>query len=209
MTFGPGLKRNWERITACIAWLAVGLQFYLMMQNKVAGTNETIVRFFSFFTILTNILVAFSFTVLAINIDGRISRFFLKNTVQTAITLYILIVGLVYNTVLRWQWSPQGWQRIADEALHVVTPGLTLIYWVFNVQTKQLRWENAYPWLLYPFIYLLYVMIRGSFSHFYPYFFINADELGYAKAIMNALYVTAAFLGVALLLIWIGRSKKI
>jgi hypothetical protein len=52
-------------------------------------------------------------------------------------------------------------------------------------------------------------MIRGSFSNFYPYFFIDVSKLGYTKAFTNAVYVTVAFFAVSLVLIWIGRKKKI
>ncbi len=43
-------------------WMALIVQFILMMQNRVVGEFETIVRFFSYFTILSNLLVALSFT---------------------------------------------------------------------------------------------------------------------------------------------------
>jgi len=51
-------------IGAVITWLAVLLQFYLTIENRIASIPETIIRFFSFFTILTNTLIAICFTVL-------------------------------------------------------------------------------------------------------------------------------------------------
>jgi len=198
-------KKIFQGLIAIVAWLALILQFYLMMQNRVAGKPETIIRFFSFFTILTNLFVAITFTVLS---AGRQDNFFSKPSVLSAITVYIFIVGLVYNTVLRSIWNPKGLQLYVDEALHVATPMLCLFYWFLYVPGKGLKWKNAFSWLLYPLIYLLYVLIRGSFSHFYPYFFINADELSYEKVIINSLYVTLAFLVVSLVLIAIGRSLK-
>lgn len=193
---------------AFIGWLAVVVQFYLMMQNRVATVPETIIRFFSFFTILTNILVAISFTILAIGKNASSYRFFSTTNVITAITTYIFIVGLVYNTVLRSVWDPHGVQLYVDEALHVATPVLCLLYWFLFVPGRSLKWKDAIAWLLYPLIYLVYLLARGAVSNFYPYFFINVDELGYSKVFVNAVYVTLVFLLVSLLMIWAGRSLK-
>jgi hypothetical protein len=72
--------------------------------------------------------------------------------------------------------------------------------------------KKALPWLWYPLMYCVYVMIRGSFSGFYPYFFLNVTELGYGKALMNCFYVTLTFLILSLLLIgfsnWLARLEK-
>ena len=198
-------KKIFQWIIVIIAWVAVIIQFCLMIQNRVASISETIIRFFSFFTILTNILVAVAFSVLA---AGKQSNFFSNPSILSAITVYIFIVGLVYNIVLRSIWDPKGLQLYVDEALHVATPVLCLVYWFLYVPGQGLRWRNTFLWLWYPLIYLVYVLIRGSLSHFYPYPFINVDKLGYQKAIINSLYVTVAFLVVSLLLVWIGRSLK-
>jgi hypothetical protein len=184
------------------------LQFYLQIANRTTSIAEAIIRYFSYFTILTNMLVAISFTSLLLP-NSRWHSFFLRNTVLTAVTLYILIVGLVYNLVLRSQWNPQGLQLVADNGLHTITPLLTLCYWFAYVSAKNIKWHQTAPWLIYPFAYLIYALIRGSFSHFYPYFFINVDNLGYSKALLNAVFVTAAFLVVALLLVVAGKIKRV
>src|SRR5258705_6908454 len=88
-------------IGAIIGWFAVGLQFYLIIVNRVTSVPETIIRFFSFYTILTNILVALYFTVLLLKPDFRWGNFFSRANVITAITLYITVVGITYNLILR------------------------------------------------------------------------------------------------------------
>ncbi|HEX4958333.1 MAG TPA: Pr6Pr family membrane protein [Lacibacter sp.] len=201
-------QRLFQITIAIITWLMLLLQFYLQIANRTTSIPEAIIRYFSYFTILTNLLVAISFTSLLLP-GSRWHSFVSRNTVLTAITLYILIVGLVYNLVLRSQWNPQGLQLVADNGLHTITPLLTLIYWFVYVSAKNIKWYQTAPWLIYPFAYLIYALIRGSFSHFYPYFFINVDNLGYSKALLNAGFVTAAFLVVALLLLGAGKIKRV
>jgi hypothetical protein len=50
-------------IGALIGWIALIGQFYLILENRVVSVPETIIRFFSFFTILTNIIVAVCYSI--------------------------------------------------------------------------------------------------------------------------------------------------
>ncbi len=200
-------QRIAQLIIAFVTWAAVLLQFYLQIANRTTGVTEAVIRYFSYFTILTNLLVAVCFTGLLFK-ESKAERFFKQPSVITAVTVYILIVGLVYNLVLRSQWNPQGLQLLADNLLHTVTPLFALLYWIIYVPAKDISWKQTPAWMLYPLFYLVYVIIRGSFSNFYPYFFIDVSKLGYANAFTNALYVTSAFFIVALVLIWIGSKKK-
>lgn len=201
-------QRIAQFIIASITWVAVILQFYLQIVNRTTAVPEAVIRYFSYFTILTNLLVAVCFTSLLLK-ERKAERFFKQPSVLTGVTVYILIVGLVYNLVLRSQWNPQGLQLLADNLLHSITPLFALLYWIVYVPAKEISWKQTPAWMLYPFFYLIYIMIRGSFSNFYPYFFIDVSKLGYTKAFTNAVYVTVAFFAVSLVLIWIGRKKKI
>lgn len=200
-------KRFLQISIATIAWFAVILQLYLQIINRTTAVSEALIRFFSYFTILTNIMVAVGFTSLARQ-KGRAFHFFSNPGILTAVTVYILIVGLVYNLVLRSLWDPQGLQLIVDNLLHSVTPLLTLAYWFTYTSTQKINWKQPVAWMLYPLFYLIYVMARGSFSDFYPYFFIDADKLGYSKAFTNAVYVTLGFLIVSYLLVGLGKFRK-
>lgn len=201
-------QRLAQIIIAFIAWFALILQFYLQIVNRLTPVSEAVIRYFSYFTILTNLLVAICFTSLVVT-DNKGNRFLTRPSTITAVTVYILIVGLVYNLVLRSLWDPQGLQLLADNLLHSLTPLLALIYWFLYVSAKEINWKQTATWTLYPLIYLIYVMIRGSFSNFYPYFFIDASKLGYTKALTNVVYITIAFFLISLLLIWIGKKKKV
>jgi hypothetical protein len=202
------MKKNLSLIFAIIAWFAVIVQFYLMMDNRVASVPETIIRFFSFFTILTNTLVAVYFTIqsLAKNQKG----FWLQPGTLTAITVYILVVGLVYQLVLRQIWEPEGMQKIVDELLHSVNPVLVLIFWSLYEKRDNIRWNQLPYWLIYPLIYLVYILTRGQLSGFYPYPFINVTDLGMKQVLVNSFFLLLLFLGLSAGLVWVAKrtSKK-
>lgn len=186
-------------------WFALIAQFYLIILNRTTSIGETIVRYFSFFTILTNLLVAMCFTFLLLNSKSRFGNFFSTPKSLTATTVYILIVGAVYNAILRFLWEPQGLQLIVDEILHTVIPLLCIIFWWKYVKPKPSKWKDAFPWLIYPLVYIFLVLIRGAISGFYPYPFIDVNTIGYARVFINSGILAACFLFFSFLFIAIGR----
>lgn len=201
-------RKIYLTIGAAVGWIAVALQLYLIIANKARSVFETIIQFFSYFTILTNILVAWCFTVLLMKSGSGFVKFFIRPKVLTAITVYITIVGIVYNVILRYIWDPKGLQFIVDELLHSFIPVFFILYWWIFVPKHELKWADTLPWLIYPFVYLLYVLTRGAFSGLYPYPFINVDDLGYYKVFLNSSVLLIAFLILSLLFVAIGKIAQ-
>jgi hypothetical protein len=198
-------------ITALTAWIALGLQQYIII-DRTPGNGLTPIqavwRFLLFFTILSNLLVAISLTTILIKPTSSAGRFFEKPATIAAITLYIFIVGLVYNLVLRNIWNPTGRDKVADELLHVAVPLLYTIYFLFFAPKEWLPWKTLLPWLIYPAVYLIYAMIRGVLENFYVYPFLDLNVLSTSKVIFNCSMVLIAFVVVGLLFIGYCRFIK-
>lgn len=210
------MNRTFHRYTktvmlaiAGIAWIALVLQLYILLDKATAmGMTSlgAVARFLAFFTILTNLLVALCLSCSSMRTKGRWGRFFSKPPVQAAIALYILVVGIVYNAILRFLWQPSGLQKVADELLHVVVPLLFVCYWLLFVIKGQLKWRHAFQWLLYPAVYLCYALLRGGLGGFYPYPFINVTELGYSRVLMNAAGLLLVFIAGGFLFVGIDKT---
>jgi hypothetical protein len=194
-------------IGAIIGWFAVTAQLYLILFNRVASIEETIVRFFSFFTVLTNLLVAIYFTVSWLTPNSGLGHFFARPGVFTATAVYIVIVGLVYQLILRGIWHPTGLQRLVDELLHSVMPLYFLIYWFTGLAPKTVHWRQQFSWLIYPLVYLIFILLRGAVANYYPYPFVDVMQLGYNQVLMNCTVLLLVFSGISALMIWINRIK--
>lgn len=190
---------------AVLGWFALVAQFRINMMSGVATTAELIIRYFSYFTILTNLLVAVCCTCIAVNPRKGWGAFFSKTQTLTAITVYILVVGIVYNIILRFLWQPKGLQKLVDELLHSVIPALFLLYWLLLINKQTLQWKQIFAWLAYPLAYLLFILVRGSSSGFYPYPFVNVAALGMNKVLLNSVAITILFIVIGLLLIAAGK----
>lgn len=190
---------------ALLALAAVVVQFALMLTNSTNTVAESTIRFFSYFTILTNTLVSVYFFYRAYRLHGHRNSIPYHFGTLTAITVYITIVGLVYQLLLRHTWSPTGLQRIVDEMLHSVNPVLVIGYWLLNKKENTLAYHRLVRWLIYPLLYLICVLIRGYFSNFYPYPFLDVTSLGFQQVIVNSFGITLLFIIISVFFIGIAK----
>jgi len=194
------IKNIFACVIACLAWFSIIFQLFL--------TTGTIGNFFSYFTILCNLLVAVSLTIALLTPTSKPGSFFLKLTVQSAIALYIFIVSVVYNLVLRGIVALEGWQLFVDTMLHVIVPILYLLFWIFFRTGGILKWQDIINWIYFPLLYLIYSLIRGAITNWYPYPFLNVATNGYAKVFLNIFIILLAFLAAGLVLVFVTRLIK-
>lgn len=189
---------------AITGWFAVITQLVLLLQNTTDTLLAALIQFISFFTILTNTLVATYFTVIALVPQSGPGRFFNQPNIATAIAVYITVVGLVYNIILRHIWNPEGLQKLVDELLHSVIPVYFILYWILYISKATLRWENIFNWMYYPLLYFIYVLLRGAVTGRYPYPFVDVLSIGYPKVFINSGIVLLVFLVLSGLFIGAG-----
>lgn len=198
------MKSKLAIIFALIGWFAVIGQYILMIENRVTSVLETNIRFFSFFTILTNILVALYFT-LTFFYHSQPQRRFNRPGFLTSITVYISIVGLVYQIVLRALWAPTGFQFVVNELLHSIIPVLAIGFWYFYENSKSVKYAEIAKWMIYPLVYLVYLLIRGNFSTFYPYPFVDVTSIGIQKVLLNSGVLMVLFAAISFAFLFVGK----
>jgi len=203
-------QRTYTIIAAVLGWSGLAIQLYLILFARWADDASLmggLVRFFSFFTVLTNTLVATALTCALTDRHSRGHRFFRHPAVCSGIAASIALVSLAYNLLLRHLWQPQGWQLVANELLHDIMPLAFVVYWWLYVPKGTLRIGHVLMWITYPVLYFGYVLFRGDMIGDYMYPFINIGTIGYGKAFINAFGVLAGFVGVALVVFAVDRFK--
>jgi hypothetical protein len=194
-------------LTAALGWIGLILQFPLTIENsRVQGMTLAggIIAYLSFFTILTNLLIAIALTA-SLRPKSRVGRFFTRPGVTSALAAYIATVGIVYSLLLRDLWNPEGLQKTADILLHDVVPLMFVGSWLFLFRKARLPWKGVLLWLAYPLAYLCFALVRGALTGRYPYPFIDAGKLGYAATLGNAAALLVAFAILCLVIVAIGR----
>lgn len=195
-------------LIAVLGWLALILQLVLTIQLATSlgrTVGSAVWQWLGYFTITTNLLVAAVSSKLAITTLGGWQRRPSSADVQGTAAMSIVVVGLIYNLVLRNLWQPQGWQWLADALLHSVIPALFVLHWWLFAPKRMLHWRRLPYWLIYPAAYLVYALIRGGINGWYPYPFIDVGTLGYARVALNAGGILLTFLAMACLLLSAAR----
>ncbi|MEP7185321.1 MAG: Pr6Pr family membrane protein [Rhodanobacter sp.] len=181
---------------ATLGWFALALQLWLTVQLTRSHGGSTLAGawiYLDYFTVLTNGVLATALTVDARGPRGQFGRWLMQPESIIAVAASIFIVGMVYNLALRGLWQPTGWQRLADELLHVVMPLLGLGFWWLATAGRRVGARRLLAWLLYPLGYLAYALARGAIDGRYPYPFLEVATLGYPRVLMNAAGVACAF----------------
>jgi hypothetical protein len=165
-----------------------------LLATDVPPAPTRVIRFFSYFTIESNLLVAITATMLALEParDGRLFR------VLRLDALFGISVTLVtYAVLLAPQHDPHGLNAATNAGLHYVAPIMTILGWLAFGPRPRIDETTLLLALIWPTAYIAYTLAHGAASEWYPYPFIDVEQLGYVTALRNGLGMVILMAGVA------------
>ena len=183
--------RVWHLVTFAVAVFALVFQLVLILRGdsvldeaNAPGSAEAVRRYFFYFTIQSNIAVAWVTYLLA---RGRESdtRFF--RVLRLDAVLAIAVTGVVHWFLLRPILDLEGASYVADKLLHVVVPLLAVVGWLVFGPRGLVRSSDVPPALVWPVAYLLLILATGPVFDWYPYPFLDVAEHGLGVVLLNSL----------------------
>lgn len=190
---------------------AVGLQFEIMttLLMEVGGLDYAgaVVGFFSYFTILTNMLAVTVHLAGLLGENGALA-FFQRPLVRGAAVVSILVVSVIYHLLLANLWNPQGLHYYTDLLLHYVCPALMVVWWLGFGRTGLLRWSDVPAFLIFPLAYLVYVLVRARIVGIVPYPFLDYWTHGWWMVAQTALGIAVLFAVIGALIVAIDRFLR-
>jgi hypothetical protein len=205
----PARARTVHLVVAAAAWFALVLQLVLVVKGSVIlvdddppGLATRVGRYFAYFTIQSNILVAYTSTWLAR--DPALDRPGWR-AVRDASLIGITVTGLVHFFLLRPLLDLDGADWLADKLLHMVVPVLALAAWAWVGPRPRVTWRDAAYALLWPVAWLAFTLGMGQVSGWVPYPFLDADSEGWASVVVVSIGITVLLLALAALLRWLDR----
>ena len=206
---------------------AVIAQLVQSVSNAVdAGRHvpTIITNFFSFFTILSNVSAAVVLVVAALWFltrgRGRDAEPTGIAVALACVTTYMVITGLVYNTLLRgYDLEPGAVVPWSNEVLHLVGPLFLLADLFVGPLRRALPWRTVWAIVAFPIVWVVYTMIRAPFitnpgsgdPFWYPYPFLNPNFAdlqpisGYPGVVLYVIGISVAIIAVGALVVWWGR----
>jgi hypothetical protein len=176
---------------------------YSFVQSGNSGVN-----FFSYFTILTNLFVAIVLVVSAINLIRRKPPTETDDIIRGSATGSIAIVGIVFGLLLSQMDS--GMIPWTNFVAHYLMPVIMVLDWLLHPPQSKLLLKHIWFWLIYPLTYLIYSLIRGAATNWYPYWFIdpNQSPRGWTGVALFATAITLGFILVSFALLRLGNKLK-
>lgn len=197
------MARSLAILLTLIIWPALGYHLGNIVGSFMADGYSMaygVGRYFAYYTILTNIVVAIVASGLALGVQswwtGARARF--------AVAVSIIMVGVVYSVALRHLNPTEGWGRAADQIVHDAAPILFALIWLL-MRKGDAIWKDIAWAITGPTLYTIYVLIRGAISGWYPYWFLDVSESGAVTVSINIVILVAVFSACGALLIWIDK----
>lgn len=199
------LARAFLGATAVIVGFGLVLQLVLSTTAESgAGAFEStparVVNFFSFFTVLSNILVAATTGLLALRMDRRSALF---RTLRLDGVVAIAVTGVVFHLTLADLQELTGWDALADSLLHTLSPILCVVGWLAFGPRGALDRRVVVGAVVAPVVWIVYALIRGELVQdrhgrdYYAYPFMNVQDHGYPVVLVNVSLVAVLFLAIS------------
>lgn len=203
---------------------AIVAQLVQSVSGAVANGRDilTIVtNFFSFFTILSNTGAAVILAIAAV-------WYFSRGRAETAeprwlafllaaVTSYMVVTGIVYNTLLRGiALEPGAVVPWSNEILHLVGPLFLLADLFLGPLRRALPWRTVLGIVIFPLLWVAYTLLRAPFivnpgtgdPYWYPYPFLNPNGPGgWGSVVVYVVVIAVAIIVVAWFVVWVGRRR--
>ena len=190
--------RLWHGITFVVALVALVLQTVLVFQGgrvlddaEVLPLATRLLRLISYFTIQSNIAVAIAAGILMRRPDADGQGF---RVLRLDAVIAITVTGVIHFFLLRPLLQLEGADAAADLLLHVIVPVLAFLGWLLFGPRPRIAGRTIGLALIWPVLWLGYTLLLGEINGWYPYPFIDVNELGYPRTLLNAAGVTLLFL---------------
>ncbi|GAB2555193.1 Pr6Pr family membrane protein [Kribbella endophytica] len=192
-----GAGRIFHAVTALVVLAGIVIQLVVTATSSdgfFPDNPDRVFNVFAYFTIQSNLLLGGTTLLLALGTDSD-SRLF--RTLRLNGVLCIAVTGIVYWIALNHLANFTGAAAVANLLLHTIAPILGVVGWLVFGPRGRTSLEIVGWSIVYPLLWLVFTLIRGAAIGFWPYPFVDADDLGYAKVLVNCLLVALLFLALA------------
>ena len=169
-----------------------------------------VINFLSFFTILSNALSAIVLLIGAWYAFRAPSDPDWFNMTRASVVTYMATTFVVYNLLLRDisldQATTLPW---SNEILHVWAPLYVVLDWVLAAGRRPIAWKRIWTIAIFPIVWVIYTMIRGAVTGWYPYPFLNPEVspgVGYGGVAVYVIAIAAFILLVGAGILGISRG---
>ena len=168
----------------------------------LAGMPGRVFDFLSYFTVLSNVLVA---VVMALLWRDPQRNGALFRVLRMDALIMITVTGLIYWGVLAGGVELQGLEYVTNTIEHTLVPiAAVLVFLIFGPR-GQFRVSTVFVALILPIAWALVILVRGAVISAYPYGFIDVARYGYGSVFQSIAGV--AVFGIIIGFVFLGIDR--
>lgn len=185
------MKRKLSLAIFLLATLGVLATVISIGMENPDSPVKTALGAFKYFTIQSNVIVIIYFSmVYSMKFDSKP----VFHTLLGGVTVYITITFIVFAALLQSVWNPQGLGLIGNILNHYAVPLMTIGFLIYFRKDYQFRYRDVRYWILYPIVYVIFLIIHGLVTQDYIYPFFEIDEIGFGNFILMFSIIMTLFL---------------
>lgn len=209
----PGVGTGHVAFVRIYRWAAAALVLSAAVHTVTSGWDEptfSLANFFSYFTVLSNLYAMVVLAVTGAWAGERLSHRW--ELARGASVLYMAMTGLVYAVLL--SGVDVQTDQYTNWVMHRIVPLVVVLDWLYRPpRARGIDGREALVWLAFPFLYLVYTLVRGPIADWYPYPFMDPTrDGGYARVALNCVGVAVGFVAAAWLVArtpeWLSRRRR-
>jgi hypothetical protein len=184
-----------------LTFLAIGVQLVTLANDG----HLDLVNYFSYFTILSNLIGA---TLLLVGVARwRAPRSARIDLLRGGAVVYLVVTFIVFALLLADTDVDLAIPWV-NGVLHEIIPIVVVIDWLIDPPTTRLTNRNGLLWLGFPSVWIAYVLIRGAIVDKYPYPFLDPANGGYATVAMYSVMILALMVAMCAAVVAVGNWAR-
>lgn len=184
------------RLLLTIFWPSSDLDPHLLVRLE---------RFVSYFTIQSNFaaLLASLAVVRGRPLDTAFGR-----SLRLASLVGMTVTCIVYIVVLSGDSTSTGIDQVANLMLHYFGPPLFVLAWIGFGPFFSLGIRDIPGALVWPLLWIIYTLVHGAITDWYPYPFIDVATKGYGAVFVNIAAITVFALVLCAFYVGVDRLRR-
>ena len=182
--------------------------------DRTLNNNFRPFEYFAYFSIVTAIFAGALLLVVGVRALRNLEEGKRLEIARLSLTVAMVVVGVVYHALLSdvandVRDGDYVWPVFPNEFIHTYAPILIVLEYLVSQKTFNIRLRAALWVAVFPLVWLMFSVIRGSITNWWPYWFINPNgEAGFIGMLSYIGAITAFFLTLGFIVLGVKKLLR-
>lgn len=183
---------------------------YILFINPVDGFSiNNLLKQLGHFSIISFLIVTATFIILTISQLSKSKKIYPKAEHRGAALLYSTVTCFIFVLFFHKKMDTQGFQTYVFYFAHIAFPLFLLIDNTISLPSKIYKYDLLIYWLIYPFYYLIFLIVESYIFHYTRYQFLAINDQYQSFYPIAILLLTSVFIVSSVIIIFINHYKDL